>query len=57
MKQNALKAMGWAADVALLFGLVGLVSLTDTKPMMPASVVVVCITIGAVGLFLHFRKK
>jgi hypothetical protein len=57
VKQNALKAMGFAADLALLFGLAGLVSLTDTHPMMPASAVAVCITVGVIGLFLHFRKQ
>jgi hypothetical protein len=57
VKQNALKAMGWTADVALVFGLVGLVSLTDAKPMMPAYAVAGCITVGLIGLFLHFRKK
>lgn len=57
MKQNALKAMSWATDITLLYGLVGLVSLTDTNPMMPASAVAICITVGVIGLFLHFRKQ
>jgi hypothetical protein len=57
MKQSAIKTMGLAADAALVFGLIGLVSLTDAKPMMPAYAVAGCIAVGLVGLFLHFRKQ